>query len=91
MRSVDHDQSELLVAFHGIGQEFQGVLACSAICFQRVATGAGERQVASVEPVSEDVFQINYNEPFAEADPRFLPWLERSVVRALDLWQSTVL
>ena len=91
IRSVDHDQSELLVAFHGIGQEFQGVLACSAVCFQRVATGAGERQVASVEPVSEDVFQINYKEPFAEAEPRFMPWLERSMIRALDLWQSTVL
>ena len=91
MRSADHDQSELLVAFHGIGQEFQGVLACSAVCFQRVATGAGERQVASVEPVSEDVFQINYKEPFAEAEPRFMPWLERSMIRALDLWQSTVL
>ena len=91
MRSADHDQSELLIAFHGVGQEFQGVLACSAVCFQRVATGAGERQVASEEPVSEDVFQINYKEPFAEAEPRFMPWLERSMIRALDLWQSTVL
>ena len=91
MKNADSDQSELLIAFHSLGREFQGVLACCAICFQRVATEAGERQVSSVEPVSDDVFQINYKEPLEETKARFLPWLERSIVRAIDLWQSTVL
>ena len=43
MENSDADRTELLVTFHGLDQEFQGVLACAAVCFQRAATEAGER------------------------------------------------
>ena len=91
MRSADGDQSELLVTFHGLGQEFQGLLACSVVYLQRVTTEAGERQVADPEAVADNVFQINYKEPAAEARGRFSSWLEPCLVRGLDRWQSTVL
>ena len=90
MENADADRTELLVAFHGLGQEFQGVLACAAVCFQRSATEAGERQVTAGEPVSDEMFQINYKEPIEEADERFLAWLEPSLVRAVELWQATL-
>lgn len=90
MGNNDADRTELLVAFHGFGQEFQGVLACAAICFQRNATEAGERQVTAGEPVSDGVFQINYKEPVEEARERFLVWLEPCLVRAVELWQGTL-
>jgi hypothetical protein len=90
MENADVDRTELLVAFHGLGQEFQGVLACAAVCFQRNATEAGERQVTSGELVCDGMFQINYKEPIEEANARFLPWLEPSLVRALELWQATL-
>lgn len=90
MANNDSDRTELLIAFHGLGQEFQGVLACAAVCFQRNATEAGERQVTAGEPVSDGVFQINYKEPVEEARERFLVWLEPSLVRAVELWQSTL-
>ena len=90
MENADADRTELLVSFHGLGPEFQGVLACTAVCFQRSATEAGERQVTSGEPVCDGVFQINYKEPIEEANARFLPWLEPSLVRALELWQATL-
>ena len=90
MENAEADGTEILVSFHGLGQEFQGVLACTAVCFQRSATEAGERQVTSGEPVCDGVFQINYKEPAQEANARFLTWLEPCLVRAVEIWQATL-
>ena len=90
MENADADRTELLVAFHGLGQEFQGVLACAVVCFQRNATDTGERQVTPGEPVCDQVFQINYKEPMEETNERFLTWLEPCLIRAVELWQATL-
>ena len=84
------DRTEFLISFHGLGWEFQGVLACSAVCFQRSETDGGERQFTAGEPVSDGMFQINYKEPIEEARRRFLVWLEPGIVRAVELWQETL-
>ena len=83
--------TEVLVAFHGVGQEFQGVLACSACWFQRLETAEGEQEVGPVTPISKSVFLINYKEPLDEAKERFSDWLEDAIVRGLKLWQETAL
>ena len=85
------DRTELLIAFHGVGHEFLGVLACSATWFQRMETGDGRREPGPVTPVTDDVFQINYKESQEEAGERFLPWLERAILSGLELWRSNVL
>lgn len=85
------NQTELLIAFHGVGHEFLGVLACSATWFQRVETEDGRREPGPVTLVTDDVFQINYKEPQEEAGERFLPWLENAILRGLGLWQSNAL
>ena len=85
------NQSELLISFHGIGHEFQGVIASSACWFQRVDTEDGEREIRGVKPVADRVFQINYKESVDQTKERFLPWLEQSIVRAIELWQTTAL
>lgn len=85
------NQSELLIAFHGIGHEFQGVLACSASWFQRVETEESEREIGDIELMTDRVFQINYKEPLEQTEERFRPWLEQSIVRAIELWQTTAL
>lgn len=84
-------QTELLVAFHGIGYEFQGVLACSATWFQRVETEEGEREIGPVTPIADEVFQINYKEAPADTKARFVDWLEGAILRGLKLWQDTSL
>ena len=88
---INTNMTEILVAFHGIGREFQGVLACSASWFQRVETEDGEREVGPVTPLTDSVFLINYKEPIAEAEARFSDWLEDAIVRGLKLWQEAVL
>lgn len=85
------DRTELLIAFHGVGHEFLGVLACSATWFQRMETGDGRREPGPVTPVTEDVFQINYKESQEEAGERFLPWLENAILSGLELWRSNAL
>ena len=85
------NQSELLVAFHGIGHEFQGVLVCSACWFQRVETEKGEREIGGIEPMTDKVFQINYKEPPEATEERFMSWLEDCIVRAIGLWQAAAL
>ena len=85
------NRSEMLVAFHGIGHEFQGLLACSACWFQRVETEDGEREIGEVKPLADRVFQINYKEPLEEAKARFFPWLEQCIVQAVELWRTTAL
>lgn len=89
---TNNQTGTIIIAFHGIGHEFRGVLACSAMYFQRVDTDdEGERQISPTTPISKDVFQINYKEPLEEIEQRFLAWLEESIVRGLEQWQSAIL
>jgi Fic family protein len=81
-------QAELLLSIHGIGREYRGVLAASLCFFRREETASGERQVGEVRNVSGEVFQINYREDPAAVRARFVEWLERGIVRALELWKS---
>lgn len=83
-------RSELLISFHGIGRDFQGVIVCSACWFQKVETDEGD-DVFDIKPVSDQIFQINYKEPSKQVEERFLPWLEQSIVRAIGFWQTSAL
>ena len=83
--------TEILLAFHGIGWEFRGVLACSASWFQRVETDEGEREIGPVTLLTDSAFLINYKESPDEAAARFSDWLEDAIVRGLKLWQETAL
>ena len=85
------NQTEILIAFYGIGPEFQGVLACSASWFQRIETDEGQREVGPVTPLTDSVFLIPYNQAPDEASARFSTWLENAILRGLKLWQETAL
>ena len=83
------NQTELLIAFHGVGRGFGGVLGCSASLFQRIETEKGEREVGPVTPVVDNVFLINYKESLRSSEARFLRWLDEAIIRSLRLWQDT--
>ena len=87
----DGSQTQLLISFHSIGFQFQGVLACSATWFQRVPAEDGSTETEGASTLSDEVFQINYKEPADEIEPRFMDWLEASVERGLALWETTAL
>ena len=60
--ATDGSDSQILIAFHVIGHDFQGVLACTGSWFRRVQTDDGGRETDGETPLSEEVFQINYKE-----------------------------
>ena len=90
VRLVIHNanQSQILLSFHGIGREFRGVLACSAVFFQRVQTDREERETSPAKVLARNLFQINYREARASIEERFRVWLEECLVTGLSNWRS---
>lgn len=85
------DQTDVLISFHGIGYDFQGVLACSASFFQRSESEEGEHEIGPVKSLMDEVFLIPYNETADEAKSRFSKWLEEAIARGIRLWNKSVL
>ena len=85
------NRTEMLIAFHGIGREFHGLLACSVSWFQRVETDDGEREMGPAIPLSDRHFLIDYKESVAAVRSRFHDWLEDAIVRCLNQWQDAAL
>ena len=85
------DQTDVLISFHGIGYDFQGVLACSASFFQRSESEEGEHEIGPVKSLMDEVFLISYNETADEAKSRFSKWLEEAIARGIRLWNKSVL
>ena len=80
----------MMVAFHGLGHQFRGVLACSATWFRRVPVSDEEVETEGLAPICSEVFQINYKETPRDAKLRFADWLEQSIERGLALWEATI-
>lgn len=80
-------QSEILVSFHGLGRDNTGVIAVSACLFRKGSEDEGSSQVTDLEPLTDEVFQLNYIEPTERALERFSIWLEQILIRGLDLWR----
>ena len=91
LRAADGSISQILIAFHVIGHEFQGVLACSGTWFRRVQTDDGSHETEGESALSDEVFQINYKESAADIEHRFKLWLNGVIERGLALWESTTL
>ena len=87
----DGSDSQILLSFHVVGQDFQGVLACSGTWFRRVQTDDGSRETEGESSLSHEVFQINYREAYDDVERRFAQWLEGVIERGLGLWESTTL
>ena len=83
---VDTEQgrSEILLSFHGINRDYRGLMAASMCFFRRQNGDVIEPQVIELQPVCEDLFQINYLESAESVLQRFRPWLNDSLMRALD-------
>ena len=86
----DGSEAQMLISFHCIGFQFQGVLACSATWFRRVPDDVG-KETEGVSALSDEVFQINYKEPRGELELRYRDWLEAVIERGLALWEATAL
>lgn len=86
----DENQGNILLAFHCVGHEFQGVLVCSGTWFLRARTDDSGYETGGEAALSDEVFQISYKEAVEDVRIRFRDWLERVIERGLRLWKSTL-
>ena len=80
----------LLLFFHGIGRPYRGVVACAACFAVRRQAGQNESEWREEDPIplSEGVFQINYQEEETQTAKRFKAWLDEVMQAALERVQQ---
>ncbi len=88
--ATDGNQGNILISFHGIGHEFQGVLACSGTWFLRARSADGNYETEGETTLGNEVFQFNYKEDARDVEIRFGDWLEEVVERGLAAWEQTL-
>lgn len=69
------------VQAHAIGSKFRGLIGIVTVF--KPASG-------SARMASNEVFQVNYAESRENAQKRFGPWLEKSLINALTLWRKSL-
>lgn len=84
---TENGRSEMLVSFHAIGQDYRGLVGASVCFYRRQEADDIEHQIIELQPISDDLFQVNYKEDPASVVRRFRPWLEDNIVRGLDQWR----
>lgn len=84
---TENGRSEILLSFHAVGSEFRGVVGASTSFYRRQEADEIEHQIIELQPVCEDLFQINYKEEPSSVMRRFRPWLEETLVEGLDQWR----
>ncbi|MEM1042972.1 MAG: Fic family protein [Bacteroidota bacterium] len=77
------NRSEILVSFHAVGREFPGVVNVSATFYTRAESGDGTTTITSVEPLTDDAFQILYTSDLTNLQRRFETWLDGIITNGL--------
>ena len=83
---TENGRAEILTSFHAIGTIYRGLVAVSMCFYRRQRDDDGESQIIELQPVTDSVFQINYEEAAESVKERFRSWLEDSLVMGLDQW-----
>ena len=89
--SLNNEDSYILVSFHGVGKEYRGVIACLAFFFcHKKGKNASSSRPQPPLPLTDEEFQINYQDSAEEVKTRFRPWLEKAMERGLALWHESL-
>lgn len=80
-------QGVLLVAFHGFGQEFNGLLASSGIWFEKAHSKEIKNETTTPISLTTEPFIINYRESKESVKERFEPWLDECATRAIQCFE----
>ncbi|MCY4193985.1 MAG: Fic family protein, partial [bacterium] len=79
-------RSEILLSFHTVGREFRGVIGATMCFFRKSVSEDDSGQVTELQPVCDEVFQLNYKEEKTQVIKRFEPWLESALFFGLNQW-----
>lgn len=80
----------VLVAFHGIGREWVGLMGASAMAYRREASEDGKTEAVDLKPLCTTPFEIAYSDDLVAVQQRYRKWLEDCLILGLDYWQKQV-
>ena len=88
--SATDDLSDLIIAFHILGERFTGIMVTSA--FVTIPGGQPSLLPSPATPllVTDEVFEFTYNEDRQALVERFEDWLNRALINALKLWRKQI-
>lgn len=88
---VDTNSSvRLLVAFHGIGHEWLGLLGAVGVAYRKEPNDEGRLEVVDPKALCTQPFEITYGDDPVAVEQRFRKWLEDVLLLGLDYWQQFV-
>ncbi len=82
-------QSDILVSFHSVGQEFVGILGVSAFIKFKDRSEDGSTEEGPYRLCSE-IFQFAFNEDADRVVSRFEGWLNEAVLAGIDVWRRQI-
>jgi Fic family protein len=90
MRIDAGTQTRILLAFHGIGHVWSGVIAAAPMAYKKQKAEDGRLQVSELKPLTSQPFEITFNDDPIEIEHRFGAWLEDCILVGLAFWQESV-
>ncbi|HZA60767.1 MAG TPA: hypothetical protein VE754_03675, partial [Actinomycetota bacterium] len=83
-------QDEMLLSFHAVGDQAGGKLVAAMCFFKRDRVQRGEENLSDLEPLTDQLFDIDPTEDPSSARDRFLRWMEAGLVRGLEVWRESL-
>lgn len=83
-------RTDIILSFHCLGQQFSGIMVCSALSYSREETEQSASEIVDVAALGDSPFQFNYNDQVAILKTRFDQWLEEVLPVGLDRWRRSL-
>lgn len=80
----------ILLSFHVLGREYNGLLACSACAYHKDDTDEGERNISDIQALSNSPFHFSYADEQNNLEIRFKQWLENILITGLEYWNKGI-
>lgn len=90
LRIFDERQTSVVVSFHSVGTQFVGILGASAFVEFREIDEAQHTSIDGPYPVSADLFEFSYLDPFDAVRERFARWLGETLALGVDQWRRQI-
>jgi len=90
LRIETEDWVGILIAFHGIGRGWSGLIGAVPMAYRKGLGEGGVRQVVEVKPLAIEPFEIGFTGDPIEIEQRFRKWLETAIIHGLQYWQEQV-
>lgn len=80
----------ILVAFHGVGHDWLGLLGAVAMAYRKEPSEDGKLEVVELQPLCTAPFEIAYSDDLYAIEQRYRRWLEDCLILGLNFWQQHV-